>query len=81
VRFRAPLQQSKDEYNTAKLQAQQNKYLSDVKVDGESYINKQYTMGATRISSYADFESMGTSRISSCIRYHDGKATTPSKDK
>ena len=51
--------QSKEEFNTAKLQAQQNKYLSNVWKKSENEL-LQHSMHyeTTRIGSYADFESM-----------------------
>jgi len=47
------------EYNAAKLQAQQNKYLQNQwsKVDGELYQNAIH-YETTRVGSYADFENM-----------------------
>ena len=51
--------QSKEEYEVAKLQAQQNKYLSSQwqKVDGELFQQSVY-YETTRIASYSDFEGM-----------------------
>jgi hypothetical protein len=50
---------SRTEYDTAKKQAQQNRYLSQLwqKVDGEMY-QQSIHYEVTRIGSYADFESM-----------------------
>lgn len=50
---------SKSEYETAKLQAQQNKYLGNVWKKVESGLFQQsINYETTRIGSYADFESM-----------------------
>jgi len=51
--------QSKEEYEVAKLQAQQNKYLANQwqKVDGELFQQSVY-YETTRIASYSDFEGM-----------------------
>lgn len=51
--------QSKSEYETAKLQAQQNKHLGGVwrKVDGELF-QQSLHYETTRIGSYSDFEAM-----------------------
>ena len=51
--------QSKEEYDYAKLQGQQNKYLSNQwkKVDNEIYQHSIY-YETTRLASYADFEGM-----------------------
>lgn len=51
--------QSKEEYDTVKLQNQQNKYLRNVwkKVDGELF-QQSIHYETTRIGSYTDFESM-----------------------
>jgi len=71
--------QSKDEYNTAKLQAQQNKYLSGMwsKVDGELY-QQAIHYETTRIGSYADFESMEFyPEISAALDIMMEEATTP----
>jgi hypothetical protein len=50
---------SKEEYEAAKLQAQQSKYLKNTwrKVDGELF-QKSLMYETTRIGSYTDFESM-----------------------
>jgi len=71
--------QSKDEYNTAKLQAQQNKYLSGMwsKVDGELY-QQAIHYETTRIGSYADFEAMEFyPEISAALDIMMEEATTP----
>lgn len=71
--------QSKDEYNRAKLQAQQNKYLSGMwsKVDGELY-QQAIHYETTRIGSYADFESMEFyPEISAALDIMMEEATTP----
>jgi hypothetical protein len=51
--------QSKEEYDTVKLQQQQNKYLRNVwrKVDGEIF-QQSIHYETTRIGSYTDFENM-----------------------
>jgi len=51
--------QSKDEYDSVKLQNQQNKYLRNLwrKVDGELF-QQSIHYETTRIGSYTDFESM-----------------------
>jgi hypothetical protein len=51
--------QSKEEFDTAKLQASQNKYLQNLwnKVDGELY-QQAIHYETTRIGSYSDFETM-----------------------
>src|SRR3972149_12327238 len=51
--------QDKSEYDVAKLQAQQNKYLNQTwkKVEGELF-QKSIHYETTRISSYSDFENM-----------------------
>tara|TARA_R110002126_G_scaffold34665_3_gene107086 strand:- start:4062 stop:6074 length:2013 start_codon:yes stop_codon:yes gene_type:complete len=51
--------QSKEEYDTAKLEAQQSKYLSNMwhKVDNEIYQQSVF-YETTRIASYSDFEGM-----------------------
>jgi len=51
--------QSKDEFDSVKLQNQQNKYLRNVwrKVDGELF-QQSIHYETTRIGSYTDFESM-----------------------
>jgi len=51
--------QSKEEYDTVKLQNQQNKYLRNVwrKVDGE-IVQQAIHQESTRIASYSDFENM-----------------------
>ena len=51
--------QSKEEYDSVKLQQQQNKYLRNVwrKVDGELF-QQSIHYETTRIGSYTDFESM-----------------------
>ena len=51
--------QSKDEYESVKLQNQQNKYLKNLwrKVDGELF-QQSIHYETTRIGSYTDFESM-----------------------
>ena len=51
--------QDKAEYDVAKLQAQQNKYLGGTwrKVDNELF-QKSVHYETTRIGSYSDFESM-----------------------
>lgn len=71
--------QSKEEYETAKLQAQQNKYLSGMwsKVDGELY-QQAIHYETTRIGSYADFESMEFyPEISAALDIMMEEATTP----
>jgi hypothetical protein len=71
--------QSKDEYNTAKLQAQQNKYLSGMwsKVDGELY-QQAIHYETTRIGSYADFEAMEFyPEISAALDIMMEESTTP----
>ena len=51
--------QSKEEYDLAKLEAQQSKYLSNMwhKVDNEIYQQSVF-YETTRIASYSDFEGM-----------------------
>lgn len=71
--------QSKEEYNIAKLQAQQNKYLSGLwsRVDGELY-QQAIHYETTRIGSYADFESMEFyPEISAALDIMMEEATTP----
>jgi len=71
--------QSKDEYNAAKLQAQQNKYLSGMwsKVDNELY-QQAIHYETTRIGSYSDFESMEFyPEISAALDIMMEEATTP----
>ena len=50
---------NKEEFETAKLQAQQNKYVSGMwrKVDGELF-QQSIHYETTRIGSYSDFENM-----------------------
>jgi hypothetical protein len=69
----------RSEYETAKLQAQQNKYLKSQwsKVDGELYQNAIH-YETTRIGSYADFESMEFyPEISAALDIMMEEATTP----
>lgn len=69
----------KGEYEAAKLQAQQNKYLKSQwnKVDGELYQNAIH-YETTRIGSYADFESMEFyPEISAALDIMMEEATTP----
>lgn len=71
--------QNKDEYEAAKLQAQQNKYLGNLwrKVDGELYQQAIY-YETTRIGSYSDFESMEFyPEISAALDIMMEEATTP----
>jgi len=70
---------SKDEYELAKLQAQQNKYLGQVwrKVDGEMY-QQSIHYETTRIGSYSDFESMEFyPEIAAALDIMMEEATTP----
>lgn len=70
---------SQDEYDTAKLQAQQNKYLGNLwrKVDGELYQQAIY-YETNRIGSYSDFESMEFyPEISAALDIMMEEATTP----
>ena len=71
--------QDKAEYETAKLQAQQNKYLSGLwsKVDDELY-QQTIHYETTRIGSYSDFESMEFyPEISAALDIMMEEATTP----
>lgn len=70
---------SKTEFEAAKLQAQQNKYLKSQwnKVDGELYQNAIH-YETTRVGSYADFESMEFyPEISAALDIMMEEATTP----
>jgi hypothetical protein len=71
--------QSKEEFETAKLQAQQNKYISGLwsRVDGEMY-QQAIHYETTRIGSYADFEAMEFyPEISAALDIMMEEATTP----
>ena len=71
--------QSKEEYEAAKLQAQQNKYLSGLwsKVDNEMY-QQAIHYETTRIGSYTDFEAMEFyPEISAALDIMMEEATTP----
>lgn len=71
--------QSKEEFQAAKLQAQQNKYLSGMwsRVDDE-LIQKAIHYETTRIGSYADFEAMEFyPEISAALDIMMEEATTP----
>lgn len=71
--------QSKDEFETAKLQAQQNKYISGLwsRVDGEMY-QQAIHYETTRIGSYTDFEAMEFyPEISAALDIMMEEATTP----
>lgn len=70
---------NKDEFEAAKLQAQQNKYLGQLwrKVDGEMYQQAVY-YETTRIGSYSDFESMEFyPEIAATLDIMSEEATTP----
>ncbi|NIP32045.1 MAG: hypothetical protein GTO02_21750, partial [Candidatus Dadabacteria bacterium] len=70
---------SKEEYDLAKLQAQQNKYLGQLwrKVDGEMY-QQTIHYETTRIGSYSDFESMEFyPEISATLDIMMEESTTP----
>ena len=71
--------QSKEEFDKAKLQAQQNKYLSNLwnKVDGELY-QQTIHYETTRIGSYSDFETMEFyPEISATLDIFMEESTTP----
>jgi len=71
--------QDKGEFNTAKLQSQQNKYLSNLwnKVDGELY-QQAIHYETTRIGSYSDFETMEFyPEISATLDIFMEESTTP----
>jgi hypothetical protein len=71
--------QSKEEFETAKLQAQQNKYLSGLwsKVDNELY-QQTIHYETTRVGSYSDFEAMEHyPEISAALDIMMEEATTP----
>ena len=71
--------QSKEEFNAAKLQAQQTKYLSNLwqKVDGELY-QQAIHYETTRIGSYSDFETMEFyPEISATLDIFMEESTTP----
>jgi hypothetical protein len=70
--------QNKDEYDQAKLQAQQNKYLGGMwrKVDNELF-QKAVHYETTRIGSYSDFEAMeGYPEISAALDIMMEESTT-----
>ena len=70
---------SKQEYDTTKKQAQQNRYISQLwqKVDGEMY-QQSIHYEVTRIGSYADFESMEFfPEIAAALDIMMEEATTP----
>ena len=70
---------SKEEFNVAKLQAQQNKYLANQwqKVDGELY-QQAIHYETTRIGSYSDFETMEFyPEISATLDIFMEESTTP----
>ncbi len=71
--------QDKGEFNTAKLQSQQNKYLNNLwnKVDGELY-QQAIHYETTRIGSYSDFETMEFyPEISATLDIFMEESTTP----
>lgn len=71
--------QSKEEFDAAKLQAQQNKYLQNLwsKVDGELY-QQAIHYETTRIGSYSDFETMEFyPEISATLDIFMEESTTP----
>jgi len=71
--------QDKEEFAAAKLQAQQNKYLSNLwsKVDGELY-QQAIHYETTRIGSYSDFETMEFyPEISATLDIFMEESTTP----
>jgi hypothetical protein len=71
--------QSKAEFDTAKLQASQNKYLSNLwnKVDGELY-QQAIHYETTRVGSYSDFETMEFyPEISATLDIFMEESTTP----
>lgn len=70
---------SKEEFNAAKLQAQQDKYLSGMwsRVDGELY-QQAIHYEVTRIGSYSDFETMEFyPEISATLDIFSEESTTP----
>jgi hypothetical protein len=70
---------SKEEYETAKLQAQQDKYLQGqwTKVDGELY-QQAIHYETTRVGSYSDFETMEFyPEISATLDIFMEESTTP----
>ena len=71
--------QSKEEFDTAKLQASQTKYLSGMwnKVDGELY-QQAIHYETTRVGSYSDFETMEFyPEISAALDVMMEESTTP----
>lgn len=71
--------QSKAEFDTAKLQAQQTKYMSNLwsKVDGELY-QQAIHYETTRVGSYSDFETMEFyPEISATLDIFMEESTTP----
>jgi len=73
---------SKEEYETAKLQAQQKKYLSKnwAKIDGEMF-QKAIHYETTRVGSYSDFENMEFyPEISAALDIMMEEATTPNNN-
>lgn len=72
---------SKQEYETAKRQAQQNRYVSQLwqKVDGEMY-QQSIHYEVTRIGSYTDFESMEFfPEIAAALDIFMEESTTPNE--
>tara|TARA_R110000796_G_scaffold11198_5_gene37387 strand:+ start:12582 stop:14555 length:1974 start_codon:yes stop_codon:yes gene_type:complete len=71
--------QSKEEFETVKLQAQQQKYLSNAwsKVDGELY-QQAIHYETTRVGSYSDFETMDFyPEIAAALDIFMEESTTP----